>query len=46
MFLFVVFFQGKSKDQQGASSDPGAGSEASGSSKGVSHDQGIDLCFI
>ncbi|XP_073230232.1 uncharacterized protein [Porites lutea] len=27
-------------DQQGASSDPGAGSEASGSSKGVSHDQG------
>ena len=45
MFLFVVFSYGKSKDQQGASSDSGARSEASGSSKRVFDDQGIDLCF-
>ena len=49
MFLFVclLFFLGKSKVQQGASSDPaGARSEALGSNKLVLHDQGVDQRFI
>ena len=48
MFLFVclLFFLGKSKVQQGASSDPaGARSEALGSSKRVLHDQGVHQRF-
>ena len=46
--LFVCcFFLGKSKVQQGASSDPaGARSEALGSNKLVLHDQGVDQRFI
>ena len=49
MFLFVCcyFFKGKSKVQQGASSDPtGARSEALRSNKLVLHDQGVDQRFI
>ena len=48
MFWFVclLFFLGKSKVQQGASSDPaGARSEALGSSRRVLHDQGVHQRF-
>ena len=48
--LFVCLFycsSGKSRDEQGASSDSaGTGGETSGSGKRVLNDQGIDLCFF